>query len=75
MEVIPTILRGGKVRLSLKISQNSPNTALLANTYQHIAINKQEISTQITINHGETFILGGIFQQKKVVNSKKSPTW
>lgn len=73
MEVTPTILRGGKVRLALKISQNTPNTSLLANTYQHIAINKQEISTQVTINHGETLILGGIFQQKKNNQQQKIP--
>ncbi|MFV9997537.1 MAG: hypothetical protein AB8W37_07575 [Arsenophonus endosymbiont of Dermacentor nuttalli] len=75
MEVTLTILReggGGKVRLSLKISQNTPNTTLVANNYQHITINKQEISIQVTINHGETLILGGIFQQKKQPTTKNS---
>ena len=30
-----------------------------------LLIDKQEIQTQITVNDGETIVLGGIFQQKK----------
>ena len=77
MEVTLTILRGGgggKVRLSLKISQNTPNTTLVANNYQHITINKQEISIQVTINHGETLIFGRNFSAEKTTNNNKFPT-
>lgn len=30
-----------------------------------LLIDKQEIKTQVTVNDGETIVLGGIFQQKK----------
>lgn len=65
MEVIPTIKSAGQIMLSLKISHNSPGTAISLGDNKFLAINKQEINTSVTINHGETLILGGIFQQKQ----------
>ena len=65
MDVTPTISRDEKVELILKISHNSPDTALTSSQNQHLAINKQEIATSVTIKNNETLILGGIFQQKK----------
>ncbi len=37
------------------------------------AIDKQEIKTQITVKHGETIVLGGIFQQKNNQRVYKVP--
>ncbi len=65
MDVTPTIIRNEKVELNLKISHNSPDTALTSSQSHHLAINKQEISTSVTIKNNETLILGGIFQQKQ----------
>ncbi|HBO24821.1 MAG TPA: transporter [Providencia sp.] len=65
MDVTPTIFRDEKVELILKISHNSPDTALTTSQNHHLAINKQEISTSVTIKNNETLILGGIFQQKQ----------
>ena len=65
MEVIPTIQPKGQIILSLKISHNSPGTALSLGDNKFLAINKQEINTSVTVNHGQTLILGGIFQQKQ----------
>lgn len=65
MDVTPTIFRDEKVELVLKISHNSPDTALTSSQNHHLAINKQEISTSVTIKNNETLILGGIFQQKQ----------
>ncbi|MCW2256926.1 protein transport protein HofQ [Providencia alcalifaciens] len=65
MEVTPTISRGEQVKLLLKISHNSPDTALTTSESHHLAINKQEIATSVTIRNNETLILGGIFQQKQ----------
>ncbi|EKT62126.1 TPA: transporter [Providencia alcalifaciens] len=65
MEVTPTISRNDNVEMILKISHNSPDTALTTNPNQHLAINKQEIATSVTIKNNNTLILGGIFQQKQ----------
>lgn len=40
-----------------------------------LLIDKQEIQTQITVNDGETIVLGGIFQQKAVTGLIKSLFW
>ncbi|QIC14255.1 transporter [Providencia vermicola] len=65
MEVTPTLSRGDQVELLLKISHNSPDTALTTSESNYLAINKQEIATSVTIRNNETLILGGIFQQKQ----------
>ena len=65
MDVTPTIFRDEKIELTLKISHNSPDTALTSSQNHHLAINKQEIATSVTIKNNETLILGGIFQQKQ----------
>ncbi|MBI6547809.1 type IV pilus secretin PilQ [Xenorhabdus lircayensis] len=73
MEVTPHILRKGKIRLALKISQNSPGFPISQGGNENLAIDKQEIITQVTIRNGETLILGGIFQQKKSASLQKVP--
>ncbi|MEQ2025763.1 secretin N-terminal domain-containing protein [Xenorhabdus szentirmaii] len=73
MEVTPHILREGKIRLALKISQNSPGFPINQGGNENLAIDKQEIITQVTVRNGETLILGGIFQQKKGVSVQKVP--
>ncbi|MBQ0269194.1 transporter [Providencia huaxiensis] len=65
MDVTPSIARDEKIELILKISHNSPDTALTSSQHHHLAINKQEIATTVTIKNNETLILGGIFQQKQ----------
>ncbi|MFP4947383.1 MULTISPECIES: transporter [Providencia] len=65
MDVTPSIVRDEKIELNLKISHNSPDTALTSSQHHHLAINKQEIATNVTIKNNETLILGGIFQQKQ----------
>ncbi|MDR0218939.1 MAG: type IV pilus secretin PilQ [Enterobacteriaceae bacterium] len=73
MEVTPIILRQGKIRLMLKISQNAPGISINQGGNENLAIDKQEIMTQVTVRNGETLILGGIFQQKKGSNQQKIP--
>lgn len=65
MEVTPTISRDNKVEMVLKISHNSPDTAITTSQNHHLSINKQEIATSVTIKNNDTLILGGIFQQKQ----------
>lgn len=74
MEVIPTVLREGKIILNLKISQNMPELVIKqSDNGETLAIDKQEIQTQVTVSDGETIVLGGIFQQQKNRGERKVP--
>ncbi|OVZ77814.1 DNA transporter HofQ [Yersinia kristensenii] len=73
MEVTPKILRNGKITLNLKISHNMPGMAMKRGDSETLLIDKQEIKTQITVNDGETIVLGGIFQQKNSQGVNKVP--
>ncbi|EPG4959071.1 TPA: DNA uptake porin HofQ [Citrobacter amalonaticus] len=68
MEVTPTVLPKGRIRLKLRISQNMPGQMLQQADGEVLAIDKQEIETQVEVKSGETLALGGIF-------SNKNKTW
>lgn len=63
MEVTPKIQRSGKITLNLILTQNMPGRTLKQAEGEALAIDKQEIKTQVTVANGETVVLGGIFQQ------------
>lgn len=65
MEVTPTIQPYGRIKMKLRISQNMPGQILKQSEGEVMAIDKQEIETQVEIKDGETIALGGIFQQKR----------
>ena len=74
MEVTPSVLREGKITLNLKISQNMPGLVIKqSDNGETLAIDKQEIQTQVTVSDGETIVLGGIFQQQKNHGERKVP--
>lgn len=64
MEVTPTISHHGTIRLQLRISQNMPGRSIQHADGEVLAIDKQEIETQVEVKDGETLALGGIFQQQ-----------
>lgn len=64
MEVTPTVLQQNRVRLKLHISENMPGQVLQQADGEVLAIDKQEIETQVEVQSGETLALGGIFSQK-----------
>ncbi|MEA4497878.1 DNA uptake porin HofQ [Klebsiella pneumoniae] len=64
MEVTPTVLQHGRVRLKLRISENTPGQVLKQENGEALAIDKQEIETLVEVRSGETLALGGIFSQK-----------
>ncbi|HGY1230346.1 TPA: DNA uptake porin HofQ [Citrobacter farmeri] len=64
MEVTPTVLPKGRIRLKLRISQNMPGQVLQQADSEVLAIDKQEIETQVEVKSGETLALGGIFSNK-----------
>lgn len=64
MEVTPTVLQKGRIRLKLHISQNVPGQVLQQADGEVLAIDKQEIEMQVEVKSGETLALGGIFTRK-----------
>ncbi len=64
MEVTPTVLQLDRVRLKLRISENTPGQVLQQENGEALAIDKQEIETLVEVKSGETLALGGIFSQK-----------
>ncbi|AUI66182.1 MULTISPECIES: type IV pilus secretin PilQ [Glaesserella] len=60
LEVTPHISSENQILLDLSISQNSPNSQTTNNAM--VTIDKQEIKTQVFAKHGETIVLGGVFQ-------------
>ena len=73
MEVTPKILPNGRITLTLQISQNMPGRTLKQNAGEVLAIDKQEIKTQVTVKNGETVVLGGIFQRQRGKGVDKVP--
>ena len=73
MEVTPTVLQDGRVRLKLHISQNMPGQVLQQADGEVLAIDKQEIETLVEVGSGDTLALGGIFQQQKKSGSEGVP--
>lgn len=59
LEVTPHLAKNNQILLDLVVSQNSPAPN---QTNNMLAIDKQEINTQVLAKHGETIVLGGIFQ-------------
>lgn len=69
LEVTPRILNNGQLELNLHISQNTAGRPIKrGDGGEALAIDTQEIKTQVIVNTGETLVLGGIFQQ---LNSKE----
>ncbi len=73
MEVTPTVLQSNRIRLKLHISENMPGQVLQQADGEVLAIDKQEIETQVEVRSGETLALGGIFSQKNKNASDSVP--
>lgn len=73
MEVTPKIQRNGDITLALQISQNMPGRTIKQAEGEALAIDKQEIKTQVTVKDGETIVLGGIFQRHNQNTENKVP--
>ena len=73
MEVTPTVMQNNRIRLKLHISENMPGQVLQQAEGEVLAIDKQEIETQVEVRSGETLALGGIFSQKNKNASDSVP--
>ena len=64
LEVTPKILSDNQILLDLYITQNTAGRSIKRSEGgEALAIDTQEIKTQVKVNNGETIVLGGIFQQ------------
>ncbi|EAR26758.1 putative type IV pilus biogenesis protein PilQ (cytoplasmic ATPase) [Pseudoalteromonas tunicata D2] len=73
LEVTPHITPDNKVILDLVITQDTPGDTVQTPTGNAVAINTQEIRTQVLVENGQTIVLGGIYQQQVINSSSKVP--
>ncbi|QLB17796.1 secretin [Mannheimia varigena] len=71
LEVVPHLSTQNQILLDLVVTQNSPNSQ--SGSSGLITIDKQELNTQVFAKHGETIVLGGIFQYLAQKGEDKVP--
>lgn len=71
LEVTPHIAKDNQILLDLLVTQNAPNNQNGIN--QLTTIDKQELKTQVLAKHGETIVLGGVFQHLIAKGEDKVP--
>lgn len=62
LEVTPHISKDNQILMDLVVSQNAPGQSIKSGNGEVVAIDKQEINTQVFAKDGETIVLGGVFQ-------------
>ena len=72
LEVTPHISADKQILLDLVVTQNSPNSNASGGSGL-ITIDKQELNTQVFAKHGETIVLGGIFQHLTAKGEDRVP--
>lgn len=73
LQVTPQITPDNKIILDLVITQDTRGDTVSTSTGSAVAIDTQEIGTQVLVNNGETIVLGGIYQQQTVSAETKVP--
>ncbi|WP_404341279.1 type IV pilus secretin PilQ [Pseudoalteromonas mariniglutinosa] len=73
LEVTPHITPDNKVILDLVITQDTRGDTVQTPTGPAVAIDTQQIQTQVLVENGQTVVLGGIFQQQIINSTKKVP--
>lgn len=71
LEVKPHLSENNQILLDLIVTQNAPNTQ--SGVSALTTIDKQELKTQVFTKHGETIVLGGIFQHLVAKGEDKVP--
>ncbi|WP_150539145.1 type IV pilus secretin PilQ [Actinobacillus vicugnae] len=72
LQVTPHISNDKQILLDLVVTQNSPNSNSSA-VNGLVTIDKQELNTQVLAKHGETIVLGGIFQHLSTKGEERVP--
>ena len=73
LRVTPQITPDNRVILDLEITQDSQGAVVATPLGEAVSIDTQRIGTQVLVNHGETIVLGGIYQQNLISRVSKVP--
>lgn len=73
LKVTPHITPDNRIILDLVITQNARGETVPTSTGDAVAIDTQEIGTQVLVNNGSTVVLGGIYQQQLINTVTKVP--
>ncbi|MFT5312020.1 MAG: type IV pilus assembly protein PilQ [Paraglaciecola sp.] len=73
LKVTPHITPDNRIILDLVVTQDTRGETVSTPTGPAVAIDTQEISTQVLVENGETIVLGGIFQQTTADDVSKIP--
>ena len=75
LQVTPHISKDNQILMDLVVTQNSQGQSVVSSTSGNaaVSIDKQELNTQVFAKHGETIVLGGIFQHLKTKDSDRVP--
>lgn len=71
LDVTPHLSEQNQMLLDLVVTQNSPNNQNGVNGLT--TIDKQELKTQVFAKHGETIVLGGVFQHLTAKGEDRVP--
>ena len=73
LKVTPHITPDNHIILDLVVTQDTRGETVSTSTGPAVAIDTQEIKTQVLVENGETVVLGGIFQQINTDDISKVP--
>ncbi|MEW9797371.1 type IV pilus secretin PilQ [Alteromonas sp. CYL-A6] len=73
LKVTPHITPDNRIILDLVVTQDTRGETVSTSTGNAVAIDTQEIKTQVLVQNGETVVLGGIFQQTSSDGVTKVP--
>lgn len=73
LQVTPHITPDNRIILDLVVTQDTRGETVTTPTGPAVAIDTQEIKTQVLVDNGETVVLGGIFQQTNTDDITKIP--
>lgn len=73
LRVTPQITPDNRIILDLVVTQDTRGETVSTSTGNAVAIDTQELSTQVLVENGETVVLGGIFQQTSTNSVNKVP--
>ena len=73
LKVTPHITPDNRIILALTVTQDTRGETVTTPTGPAVAIDTQEIKTQVLVENGETIVLGGIFQQISTDDEAKVP--
>lgn len=75
MEAVPIVLGNGRLRLDIapEVSEKDIQNAVQVNGFTVPGIITRRVNTQVEMRFGETLMIGGLIQRKKVGSTSKIP--